>query len=1055
MEAMDSQVEGFRLSPPQRQLWRLQHGDDAAGYRVQCALLLEGDLDADALRGALQAVAAQHEILRTRFRCLPGTSVAVQVIDDRAGCELQTADLTELDAAGQEAALAELMEADRRCPLSVGSGPSLSARLVVLGNARHVLVLTMPAMGSDAQGVVNLARALGAEYGAGEGDSSSSASGDSEEDGPMQYADLAEWQNELLEDAEQAFDPPRGTATVELSLINGSPGGEFAPAMVRAEIDPAVAGRIASIAAECGVAESTFYLTCWRELLGRLAEGDLVLGVVCDGRSYEGLDRALGLFARELPLAGRLDPAMTVEDALRATEVAAADLLERTEYFSWDRGADSHKNGAPAPFFALSFGFEDRSQSFEAAGIKFSIHSQYACTHRFALQLGCVRHGDAVWVELRYDSGRCAAEDAERLADLLRVLLASAVAAKTTAVGELSMLGAAERQRLVVDLNQTAVECDTDRCIHDLIEEHVASRPDAVAVVCGEHELSYSDLHRRAGALAARLVELGVGPDAKVCLCVERSVELAVGILGIHLAGGAYVPMDPGYPRDRLEFMLEDTAAPVVVCQGHLRDRLGSHGAAVVELESCADDDVAAPSGRAKPDDLAYIIYTSGSTGKPKGVEVTHRNLVHSTVARRHVYDSAPERYLLLSSFGFDSSVVGIFWTLCEGGTLVVPAEGTERDLHEITRLIRERAITHTLALPSLWSVILRETRGEGLSSLRTVMVAGEACPRELVQLHGEHVARAALYNEYGPTEATVWSTVHRCEGGGGERKVPIGRPIPNAQVYVLDAAMQPVPAGVPGELYVGGAGVTRGYLHRPELTAEKFVDDPFAGEGRLYRTGDLVRYLSNGDLEFLGRVDNQVKIRGYRIELEEIEDVLSGAAAVGEAVVVARQDAGGDLYLAGYVVPAGTDRPAPQELQIYLAERLPEYMVPASFSVLDDLPRMPNGKVDRSALPEPGGRAAAAEYVAPGDVLQQVLAKMWSELLKVERVGLHDNFFQLGGHSLLVTQLVFRLREVFAVEVPLRMIFDKPTLGELSALLTEDSTQRERLTHVARGVLE
>ena len=521
------------------------------------------------------------------------------------------------------------------------------------------------------------------------------------------------------------------------------------------------------------------------------------------------------------------------------------------------------------------------------------------------------------------------------------------------------------------------------------------------------------------------------------------------------MAGGAYVPMDPGYPRDRLAFMLEDTAAPVVVCQAHLRDRLGQDTRGSIELESCCRREMprrlqgAGEAGRSRLHHLhLWLDRRSPRASRSRtAISFTRRWRVATSTT------TAPESYLLLSSFGFDSSVVGIFWTLCEGGTLVIPAEGTERDLHEITRLIQEHGVTHTLALPSLWSVVLRETRGDALASLNTVIVAGEACPRELVELHGRHLSETALYNEYGPTEATVWSTVHRCESGSPARKVPIGRPIPNARAYVLDASRQPVPVGVPGELYVGGAGVTRGYLRRPELTAERFVEDPFGGGGRLYRTGDLVCYQASGDLEFLGRVDNQVKIRGYRIELEEIEDVLSGASGVGEAVVVARDD-GGDPYLAGYVVSDG-QRPTLEDLQGFLGERLPEYMVPTTISVLDDLPRMPNGKVDRSALPEPGARTAAAEYVAPGDPIEEALAAMWAELLKVERVGLRDNFFQLGGHSLLVTQLVFRLREVFDVEIPLRAIFDKPTLGELSALLGGDEQHRQRLLRTAREVLQ
>jgi amino acid adenylation domain-containing protein len=500
--------------------------------------------------------------------------------------------------------------------------------------------------------------------------------------------------------------------------------------------------------------------------------------------------------------------------------------------------------------------------------------------------------------------------------------------------------------------------------------------------------------------------------------------------------------------------MLEDTRAPVVLTQAHLVDVLPRHDAVVIRLD--VEDDLvasapkAADAGKVKPENLVYIIYTSGSTGRPKGVEITHRNLVHSTVARKAAYGEAPQSYLLLSSFGFDSSIVCIFWTLCEGGTLVLPSEGLERDLHEIGNLVAAHGITHTLVLPSLHAVLLRETRGEKLDSLRTVIVAGEACSREIVELHGEFMPGAALFNEYGPTEGTVWSTVHRCRTGRPEARVSIGHPIANVRVYLLDSRMQPVPIGVAGEMCIGGAGIARGYLRRPELTAEKFVADPFMEGERLYRTGDLARYLPDGEIEFLGRADNQVKVRGYRIELEEIEEVLGRAPSVAEVVVAAREEASGDKRLVAYVVGDVESRPVPDALQEFLGARLPEYMVPASIVVLESLPRMPNGKVDRGALPDPDGSAAREDYVAPRNRVEAALARMWEDLVGVDAVGVHDNFFRIGGHSLLVTQLIFRLRQVFQVEIPLRGVFDKPTVAELAEVLLGDARQKERVERAA-----
>ncbi|MDQ3257079.1 MAG: amino acid adenylation domain-containing protein, partial [Acidobacteriota bacterium] len=540
---------------------------------------------------------------------------------------------------------------------------------------------------------------------------------------------------------------------------------------------------------------------------------------------------------------------------------------------------------------------------------------------------------------------------------------------------------------------------------------------------------------------------LGVGPDVLVGLCCERSIEMLVGIYGILKSGGAYVPLDPSYPKERLAFMLDDTRARVLLTQQRLVEKLPRHGAQVLcldtELQGFDGESRENPINEAGAENLAYVIYTSGSTGQPKGVPIAHGNLLHSTRARLSYYREPVARYLLLSSFAFDSSVAGIFWTLCQGGTLVVPQEGIERDPREVIALVEESRVSHMLSLPSLYRLMLAEAKSQQPTPLRTVVVAGEACPVDLIAQHRQTLPETELFNEYGPTEGTVWSTVYDCRAVEPGRQVPIGRPIANTRVYLLDRHLNPVPVGVPGELHVGGAGVARrGYLNQPELTAARFIPDPFSTEAgaRLYKTGDIARYLSDGNIEFLGRSDEQVKIRGYRIELGEIESVLRRHEAVGEAVVIAREDTPGDKRLVAYLVRDGKATPNISELRHFLTEKLPEYMVPSAFLFLRAIPLTPNGKVDRQALPAPDQTRPELEegYVAPRTELERYLASTWGESLGVEKVGVHDHFFELGGNSIQAAIIINKLQAKMGEYIHVATLFRKPRIADLASYLKE-----------------
>ncbi|HLD65004.1 MAG TPA: non-ribosomal peptide synthetase, partial [Pseudomonas sp.] len=601
--------------------------------------------------------------------------------------------------------------------------------------------------------------------------------------------------------------------------------------------------------------------------------------------------------------------------------------------------------------------------------------------------------------------------------------------------------------------NQTQAAYPTDSCIHQLFEAQVEQTPGATALVDARQSLSYAALNAEANRLSHHLIASGIRPGDLVALCVERGPAMISSLLAILKAGAAYVPLDPSYPAERLAVILDDAQPRLLLVDATGRQALGALAAttARLDLDAALPADLAASNPQlpatgvraagVRATDLAYVIYTSGSTGKPKGVMIEHRSLVASTQARRAVYPQGPDtRFMLLSSIAFDSSVAGIFGTLTTGATLCIPDAQTAKDPGAIGRFIATHSVNTLLCVPSLARLVLASLAKAGGTSLGELIVAGEACPVTLVHECSAFAPPIALYNEYGPTEATVWASVHRCapdEAG----PVPIGRPIQNTRLYLLDEQGLPVPLGVPGELYVGGAGVARGYLNRADLSAESFLSDPFSSlpDARMYRTGDLARWRDDGVLDFLGRNDQQLKIRGFRVEPGEIEALMLSHPGVREAAVIARETTPGASRLIAYlsVEPPLDGRDTRKSLRPFLSSCLPEHMLPSAFVVLERLPLTPNGKLDRLALPAPQAEDfALRQYEAPKGETELLLASLWAELLGLEPIGRHDHFFELGGHSLLAVQMTLRARETFGVELSLKALFEQPTLLALADLI-------------------
>ena len=767
--------------------------------------------------------------------------------------------------------------------------------------------------------------------------------------------------------------------------------------------------------------------------------------MLCDCRQYEELRDALGLFAKYLPVRCQLTEDLTLGDVLRETERGLNDAREWQDY--WEPRLEAGKD-------AIAFDYVEQPAPYCANGVTFSLARQYCCIDRYKLKLAVTKaEGQILDTALCYDPQALDRDTVSRIADSFTALLHSAIRDPDCAIGKLSILSARERQRLLTDLNQTRTDQADHKCVHHWFEARVKQTPNDIALVCGEQRLTYTELNARANRLAHVLRRNGVAPDTCVPLWVERSAEALVGVLGILKAGGAYVPLNPEYPTARLAHQLSEIGAPVLVTQQSLLDALPDFAGEVL----CLDDGQTAgeseddPSPAATLEHLVYVLYTSGSTGTPKGVAVTHASLSNYTefIYGKLGLEHKRLAFATVSTLSADLGNTCIFPSLVSGGCLHVLTYEVATDAKGFAEYVAKHPIDVLKIVPSHLKRLLDSDAA--ILPREYLILAGEASPWKLIERIAERGGSCRVINHYGPTETTVGSlTFDLNDERSASATVPIGRPITNTEVYVLDPHRNPVPIGVAGELHIGGAGLARGYLNRLELTAEKFISNPFSEDlnSGLYKTGDLVRYLPDGNIEFLGRIDQQVKIRGFRIEFGEIEAAIARHAAIREAVVLAREDVPGDKRLVAYMIADNPPADLVSEVRALLCASLPEYMVPAAFVVLDVLPLTPNGKVDRNALPVPDASAELKNgYVAPRTATEEILANIWTEVLGLERVGVEDNFFELGGHSLLAMSVVSRVRKALSVELPLRELFAARTIAALAA-------QIEPLRTEARSVL-
>lgn len=1048
--AIPARPSGTVVAPTsgQQRLWLLQQlYPDNAFYQYGHLYRFAGQLEADLLEQSLGQIVERHELLRSNY---VRSEEDIQLVIRPAGdfrmdrINLTTLPEAERRAGGEAAALAEAKK-----PFDLAAGPLFRATLIRLGTEASLLVIGMHHIIGDHSSLMVLNEELFGMYTElVEGRTSERATL------PIQFPDYAHWKNQrpVAEKSLQYWtgllgeDPP--PSALPFDRVRAAKP-TYAGATLTTALSTETSGQIRELARAAGTTNNVVFLAAYQSLLLRYgAQKDLTIGCPVSTRDRTELEGMVGFLNETVVLRTQFeDKEERFRDLVTRTKTQMEQALEHKDV-AFDvlvNHLQPRRVPGANPLFQnmLVYNTEAAPPTLPA-GLKLWEEMMDLGVAKFDLTLFATDHGDHFTLALEYAEDIFDEATAQRILDHLSVLLKNGTGQPDTPVTRLELMALAERQKVLVDWNETATELPRPASIMDLILANGSKDLAAIAVADDQQQLSYRELFGRSQTLAGELIAVGVHPGTPVGLYVGRTVDIAVGILGILRAGGAYVPLDPDYPAGRIDYVIKDAGIEVVVTTKNLRPNLANAGLQIIDTSTeLSTQEPTWPSLSAN--DPAYLIYTSGSTGQPKGVTITNANLVHSTTARFAYFDHQPKAFLLLSSFAFDSSVAGIFWTLSQGGKLVIPPKRIEQDMARLRSIIYDQGITHTLLLPSLYQLLLEEATPQELASLQTVMVAGEACSSALVRTHFEQFPAVELVNEYGPTEGTVWCTAHKITEEDANGAVPIGRPIPNVKNYVLDENMQPAPIGVPGELYLAGEGLADGYWKQPELTAARFLAADLgaaagAREGlkaRLYKTGDLVKYRPSGLIDFLGRADRQVKIRGFRVEPEEISRQLERISEVREAVTIINQAGSAPQLVAYYQV---TESISLTDLREALSKDLPDYMVPSVFVELEEFPRLPNGKVDQRALPAPDLTATSAkpDYAEPTTETEKILAQTWEKVLGRGKVGLHDNYFAIGGDSIRSIRIISQARKQ-GLELEPHHIFTHQTVAELSAVLDRE----------------
>ncbi len=1041
-----------RVSFAQQRLWFLdQLEPNSASYNVPRAIRLKGALNVPALERTLEEIVSRHEPFRTHFQSVDGT--VQQIIRDDVEIPLTVIDLSDLAENAREAQAKQLANAEATRPFDLAHGPVMRTTLLRLGDAEHVLLLTTHHIISDAWSAGILLRELGDLYNAFASDKSSPLT-----PLPIQYADFAEWQREWLQGdvlAEQVsyWKQQLAAAPGALDLPTDHPRPS-APtqrgAYATMTLPEVVSEQLAELSKREGATIFMTLLAAFQILLARYSnQTDIVVGTPIAGRNREEIEGLIGFFINTLALRANLDGNPTFSEFLRRVKETAVGAYVHQElpFEKLVEELEPERDLGRNPLFQVMFQFQNAPRAvLHLKDLTISTLDVSTGTAKFDLQLAAMEEAGTLNFVMEYSTDLFNGETIERMLHHYATLLAGIIANPDERITTLSLTTDTERNDVLSAAVGTQIEFSKEQRIHRLFEQQAECAPDDVAIVFGDERMTYRELNARANQLARYLRQRGVGPEMRVAICFERSVEMIVGLLGILKAGGAYVPLEPSYPAERAAFILEDSEARLLLTQRRLAPSLKSTDVGMICLDSdwtkIARESSANLVDGATAGNAAHVIYTSGSTGQPKGVLSAHRASVNRFAWMWQAYPfHRGEVCCQKTALSFVDSIWEIFGPLLQGVPLVIVLDEVVKDPPRFVALLSANRVTRLVLVPSLLRVILEtgDDLERQLSDLRYCICSGETLPVELATAFREKLPQAVLINLYGSSEVAADVTCYEVRRTDGLANIPIGRPIANTQVYVLDANLRPVPVGVPGEIYVGGAGLAREYLSHKRLTAEKFIGNPFSRNpgARLFRTGDLGRYLPDGNIEYRGRRDNQVKVRGFRIELGEIETALATHPGVRQSVVLARAMNNAerdDKQLVAYIVAEGS-APAGSELRAHLLQKLPDYMVPSAFVALEALPLTASGKVNRLALPPPDHEQIAlhADFLAPRTPTEEILVGIWADVLGVENIGVNDDFFALGGHSLLLTRVAARIGEAIQLELPLRALFEAPTVAGLA----------------------